>query len=82
MEKLIKNVDRSTWEDFKTEAMLHKMHLARFLSHLVKEHKRIEKAKTDAWDYILNAKPSITSKDADAIKASLKTFEKEYGFEQ
>ena len=82
MEKLIKNVDKNTWDELKAEASLHKMHLAPFLSYLIKEHKKIERKKADAWDHILEGEKTLASKDATAIKNSLKIFEQEYGFEQ
>lgn len=81
MEKLIKNVDKNTWDELKSEASLHKMRLAAFLSYLIKEHKKIERNKTDAWDHILKGKRSLTSKDASAMKNLLNIFEQEYGFE-
>ena len=44
---------------------------------MIKEHKRVESKKADAWDYILKGKKSLAPKDAAAIRNSLKIFEQE-----
>ena len=81
MERLIRNVERNAWQEFKQEANMHNMQLAAFLAYLVKEHKRMESNKSKSWDYVLKGKKSLTAKDASAIRESLGIFEKEYGFE-
>ncbi|MBI2138714.1 hypothetical protein HYU13_03940 [Candidatus Woesearchaeota archaeon] len=81
MEKLLKQVRREDWQEFKAEAALHNERLGEFLTRLVKEHKLKEKLPNAGWDYILKGKSTLSEHDAEKIKESLALFERETGFD-
>lgn len=82
MEKLIKDVDERSWLELKGEAARHRLKLGEFLSYLVKEHKRIERKKKNAWAYVLRGGKRLADADATAIRKTISTFEHGYNFEE
>lgn len=83
MEKLIKDVDERSWLELKGEAAYHRLRVGEFLSYLVKEHKRSERKKKKAWDYVLRGKKSLSKAEAATMRETLSSsaFEREYTFE-
>ncbi len=81
MEKPIKNVNEESWHELKSEAMQHGMKISTFLELLIREHKRNEEKKVNAWGYVLSGKKKLSDADAASIKDAISTFENEYNFE-
>lgn len=82
MEKIIKNVDEHSWLELKGEAARHRLKISEFLGYLVKEHKRIERKKNNAWNYVLRGGKRLSDADAMAIRKTISTFEHGYNFEE
>lgn len=83
MEKLLKDVDERSWQELKGEAAYHQLKIGEFLGYLVKEHKRAERKKKKAWDYVLCGKKSLSRAEAATMREALSSsaFEREYTFE-
>jgi len=80
MERLIKNVNKESWREFKAESVKHNMRMGEFLAYLVEEHKKREH-NGKGWEIIRNAKRTISDEEAEKIKKAMSAFEKIYGFE-
>ncbi len=79
---MIKNVDEHSWLELKGEAAHHKLKVGEFISYLVKEHKRIERKKKNAWEYVLLGRKRLADADATAIRKTISVFEHDYNFEE
>ena len=75
--KTIKDVDKGTWEEFKSFAAKNNVKLGIFFKTLVKEHK---KNNTAFWDSILKNEKILSDKEADELEKSIKSIREEYGF--
>lgn len=82
MERLIKNVKKSSWMELKAEAAKHDMRIGEFLEYLVEEHKKIENEKKTNWDIILKGRKTLSNSEAEELKRKISIFEKIYGFEE
>ena len=76
--RTMKGIDDTTWKEFKTLAKSKKLtsgELFRYMIHT------FEKRNTEeAWNKILNRKPSLTEKEADDMQKKVKEWRKERGF--
>ncbi|MBI2671468.1 hypothetical protein HYX16_00880 [Candidatus Woesearchaeota archaeon] len=75
--KTIKDIDRATWNEFKSLAAKDNLKLGVFFKVLLKEY---GKSKSSFWKNILEFDRIITDKEAEEIEKSIIKVRKEYGF--
>ncbi len=80
MDRLIKKVNRESWNELKAESARHGMRMGEFLEVLLEEHK--EKEKKTGWDYIRKAKRRLSEEQIEKMKKVMAYYEKVYGFEE
>ena len=75
--KTIKDVKEEDWLEFKAMAAKNGIKMGKLFGILIKNYKT---RKDDLWDYALNPKHTISSKDAEEMHKRVKKLRKEYGF--
>jgi len=75
--RTIKDVDDETWKIFKEMASRRKIKMGRLLKEIAIEH---NKRPSISWNKILNAKPTLTKKEADIALKRVAKMRKESGY--
>lgn len=75
--KTIKDVEETTWTDFKSMAAKNDVKLGVFFKTIVNEHK---KTSASFWKTIFHEEKILSDKEAEDIERVTKAVRKEYGF--
>lgn len=75
--RTIKDVDEETWKMIREIARREKLKMGFLLKEMIKEYKWKPSA---SWNKILNTKPILTKKEAEAMLRTVTKLRKEYGY--
>lgn len=81
MNTLIKNIDEERWHFIKIQAAKERKTIGELFNAIILEYENKEKTDKNVWERVLSRKPSLTEKQAEDMKKTIKCFKKSYGFE-